>query len=143
MLLPGRVSRTEGARLTEDLVAKVLAREARAADGADLAARAERLAHQCLKPVLGYAPVPASVEWVTNQNRRWGSCTVADRTIRLSHRLQAMPGWVVDYVIVHELAHLVYADHSDAFWRLVNAYPRAERARGYLEGFQAGKDAPR
>ena len=51
--------------------------------------------------------VPASVRWVTNQNGRWGSCTPADRTIRISHRIQDMPDWVIDYVLLHELAHLV------------------------------------
>jgi len=46
------------------------------------------------------------VRWVDNQRSRWGSCTPADRTIRLSRRLQDMPAWVIDYVLVHELVHL-------------------------------------
>lgn len=77
-------------------------------------------------------PVPASIRWVDNQNTLWGSCTMADRTIRISSRLAAMPRWVLDYVIVHELAHLVIAGHGPAFDALVNRYSRAERARGYL-----------
>ncbi|MGI8913207.1 MAG: M48 metallopeptidase family protein, partial [Chloroflexota bacterium] len=52
--------------------------------------------------------------------------------IRLSDRLAQVPDWVRDYVIVHELAHLLRADHSPAFWRLVQRYKLAERARGYL-----------
>ena len=63
---------------------------------------------------------------------RWGSCTPATRTIRLSTRLAAFPDWVIDYVIVHELAHLVVHGHGPDFWDLVNRYPRTERARGYL-----------
>jgi predicted metal-dependent hydrolase len=82
-------------------------------------------------------PEPTTVRWVANQNRRWGSCTPADRSIRLSTRLQSMPGWVVDYVLVHELAHLVEPSHSGAFWNLVHRYPKSERAEGYLEGISA------
>ena len=73
-----------------------------------------------------------SIKWVSNQNSRFGSCTPANSAIRLSHRLAAMPSFVRDYVIVHELAHLVEANHGQKFWDLVNRYPKTERARGYL-----------
>ncbi len=73
-----------------------------------------------------------SVRYVTNQNSRFGSCTPADGAIRLSHRLATMPAWVRDYVLVHELAHLIEGNHGPNFWRLVNRYPLTERARGYL-----------
>jgi predicted metal-dependent hydrolase len=80
---------------------------------------------------------PSSVRWVTNQGSRWGSCTPVDRTIRLSTRLQGMPPWVVDYVLLHELAHLLVPGHGPGFWALVERFPRTERARGYLEGVSA------
>ena len=80
------------------------------------------------------AAVPSSVRWVDNQRARWGSCTPADGSIRLSRRLLGMPGWVLDYVIVHELAHLIVPDHGPRFWALVDGYPKTERAKGYLEG---------
>jgi predicted metal-dependent hydrolase len=73
-----------------------------------------------------------SIRYVTNQNKRFGSCTPSRGTIRLSHRLAEMPKWVRDYVIIHELAHLVEANHGPRFWKLVNRYPLTERARGYL-----------
>jgi predicted metal-dependent hydrolase len=73
-----------------------------------------------------------SIRWVTNQNSRHGSCTPSNGTIRLSHRLSTMPAFVRDYVIVHELAHLVEANHGPKFWKLVNRFPKTERARGYL-----------
>lgn len=73
-----------------------------------------------------------SIRWVTNQNRRHGSCTAHKGTIRISHRIAPMPRFVQDYVIVHELAHLVEPNHSKRFWKLVYRYPRTERARGYL-----------
>ena len=72
-----------------------------------------------------------------NQNSRWGSCTPGDRTIRLSARLQGMPQWVIDYVLVHELAHLLEPGHDAKFWSWVDRYPKAERAKGYLLGWSA------
>ena len=74
----------------------------------------------------------AEIRYVTNQDHRFGSCTPSNATIRLSHRLAEMPVWVLDYVIVHELAHLLQPNHSARFWKLVNRYTLTERARGYL-----------
>lgn len=76
-----------------------------------------------------------SIDWVTNQKQRWGSCTPDSGRIRLSHELIKLPGFVVDYVIVHELAHLLEANHGARFWALVRAYPHTERAIGFLEGY--------
>jgi predicted metal-dependent hydrolase len=73
-----------------------------------------------------------SIKYVTNQNKRYGSCSPADKTIRLNHRLAKMPQFVRDYVIVHELAHLEQANHGPKFWGLVYKFPLTERARGYL-----------
>jgi predicted metal-dependent hydrolase len=73
-----------------------------------------------------------TLEWSTQQNKRYGSCTPALRSIRISHRLASMPAFVLEYVVMHELAHLLEANHGPRFWQLVNQYPRTERARGYL-----------
>lgn len=81
-----------------------------------------------------------SIEYVTNQNRVNGSCTSKMGTIRISDRLINMPGWVRDYVIIHELAHLIQPNHSGAFWKLVNQYKWTERARGYLMASSLEKD---
>ncbi len=98
-------------------------------DDAALQRRAQELNRQYFGGNLKWE----SVRWVTNQNRsRYGSCTPADGTIRLSHRVAAMPAFVRDYVLVHELAHLLEANHGPKFWKLVNRYPKTERARGYL-----------
>lgn len=92
----------------------------------DLEQRAVRLAAR-----LGL-PRPTSIRWVDNQSSRWGSCTPEDGTIRISSRLGGEPDWVLDYVIVHELAHLVEPGHGAAFRALVDRYRLAERAVGYL-----------
>lgn len=83
---------------------------------------------------LGGRAVPTSVRWVSNQNSRWGSATPAEGTIRLSDKLKPMPQWVIDYVLLHELAHLLVAGHNAAFWRLLDAYPETARAKAFLEG---------
>jgi predicted metal-dependent hydrolase len=80
---------------------------------------------------------PLSIAWVTNQNSRWGSCTPSEGTIRISARVKGMPAWVLDYVILHELTHLLQPGHGLEFWTLLKSYPRTERARGYLEGVAA------
>lgn len=80
---------------------------------------------------------PTGVRWVAPMRTRWASCTPADGTIRVSRRLRDAPAWVLDYVLVHELAHLRVAGHNAEFWRLVNRYPKTERAIGYLEGLSA------
>ena len=138
VLIPAAFSPAEEQRWVAQMVAKLQTREERrrrSLGGDDeLMARARALSEAHLDGV----PQPAGVRWVDNQYRRWGSCTPADRTIRLSSRLRAMPEYVVDYVLVHELAHLVEPGHDARFWSLVARYPQAERARGFLEGVELG-----
>jgi predicted metal-dependent hydrolase len=100
----------------------------RALDDDQLAQIAARLNRRYFDGRLSWS----SLAWSAQQNRRYGSCTPADRSIRISHRLAAMPAFVLEYVVMHELAHLLEANHGPRFWKLVNRYPRTERARGYL-----------
>ncbi|GAA1705620.1 M48 metallopeptidase family protein [Fodinicola feengrottensis] len=133
VLLPASFTKAQEREWVDRMVARLAARRRRQpASDQELLARAVELGRRYLD---GARPV--SVRWVTNQRTRWGSCTPTDRTIRLSDRLADMPTWVVDYVLLHELAHLRVPDHSAKFWRLLEAYPRTERARGYLEGVAA------
>ncbi|MFJ2194405.1 M48 family metallopeptidase [Streptomyces violaceusniger] len=139
VLIPARMSEAEEQRWVGVMLDKLAAQESKRMLGdAELAARAELLSGQ----YLGGRARPASVRWVTNQNTRWGSCTPAEGSIRLSHRLQGMPEYVVDYVLLHELAHLLVPGHGRRFWQLLEAYPRTERARGYLEGVVAAGRLP-
>ncbi|GCD95287.1 metal-dependent hydrolase [Embleya hyalina] len=131
VLLPGRMTQTEEKRWVGVMLERLAAQERRRRPSdEDLAVRARELSARYLD---GRAE-PASVRWVGNQNTRWGSCTPVDGTIRLSTRLRGMPTYVVDYVLLHELAHLLVPGHGPRFWTLLAAYPRTERARGYLEG---------
>jgi len=79
-----------------------------------------------------------SIEYAANQNKIFGSCNWRNKTIRVSHRLSEMPTWVRDYVIVHEMAHILQPNHSKSFWDIVSRYELTERARGYLmaKGFE-------
>ncbi|MEM7335489.1 MAG: M48 family metallopeptidase [Chloroflexota bacterium] len=126
---PAKMSDTELAPIIEKLKNR-LARRKKSAPATDeeLEKRAQVLNQQYFNGRLRWQ----SIRYVTNQNKRFGSCTPSQGTIRLSHRLKDMPQWVHDYVLIHELAHLEEANHGPRFWKLVNSYPLTERARGYL-----------
>jgi predicted metal-dependent hydrolase len=91
---------------------------------------------------LGGHAVPMDVRWSDNQERRWGSCTMPDRAIRLSSRLLGLPEWVTDYVLLHELAHILVQGHGQEFWELLSAYDKTDRARGFLEGITFADENP-
>ena len=92
----------------------------------------ERRARELNRSYFGGQLAWTSIRWVTNQHKRAGSCTPATGKIRISHHVDKMPAFVRDYVLVHEMAHLIEPNHSPRFWEMVNRYPRTERARGYL-----------
>ena len=139
ILLPDRLSPGEEQQWVAHLLRRLEQQERRRRPGdARLLERARALSRRHL----GGRAEPVSVRWVGNQGSRWGSCTPAAGSIRLSTRLRGMPPWVVDYVLVHELAHLIEPGHGPQFWALVAAYPRHERARGYLEGVSSAAGLP-
>jgi predicted metal-dependent hydrolase len=139
VLIPARFTSAQEREWVGRMLERLSAQERRRRPGDDeLLVRAAGLSER----YLGSLARPVSVTWVGNQNSRWGSCTPADGTIRLSSRLLGMPGWVIDYVLLHELAHLVQPGHGPRFWSLMDTFPRTERARGFLEGFAAARDLP-
>jgi predicted metal-dependent hydrolase len=139
VLIPARMSADEERRWVSVMLDKLAAQEhRRMLDDDELERRASALSHRYLQA----RARPDSVRWVTNQNARWGSCTPALGSIRLSHRLQGMPDYVIDYVLLHELAHLLVPGHGPDFWALLDTYPRTERARGFLEGVAAAERLP-
>lgn len=128
--VPQGLHAAERDRYVHELSEKL--RRKRSADKVDIAQRASELANRY------DLPQPTSISWSPRQKSRWGSCTPRTGAIRLSDRLSDFPGWVLDYVIVHELAHLSEANHSPAFHRLVARFPRAERAEGFLLAVSLG-----
>jgi predicted metal-dependent hydrolase len=122
--IPATMSKADEAKWVDEMVRR-FQRKASSAE-VDLAERAAALAARYR------LPRPDSIRWVSNQASRWGSCTPVDRSVRISDRLAEFPLWVLDYVLVHELAHLVVPAHDAEFKALVNRYPKAERALGYL-----------
>jgi predicted metal-dependent hydrolase len=136
--IPARFTAAQEREWVQRMLAKLHKQgERRAAAGRRLPATDDALAAhaaQLSAQYLGGRPAPTSVRWVSNQNSRWGSATPADGTIRLSDKLRPMPQWVIDYVLLHELAHLLVASHNAAFWKLLEAYPETPRAKAFLEG---------
>jgi hypothetical protein len=141
VMIPGRFTRAQEAEWVAKMVARLdtgrPAAQRRSTD-AGLSRRARELSERYLA---GRAR-PASVRWVPAMRTRWASCTPADRTIRLSQALRDLPVWVQDYVLLHELAHLIEPGHGAKFWALLSSYPRTERARGYLDGVSAAAGLP-
>ena len=130
--IPARFTRAQEREWVDRMLGRLAVQdERRRPSDAGLLRRATELSREYLD---GRA-VPASVAWSSRQGKRWGSCTTVDRTIRISDRLQGMPRWVLDYVLMHELAHLLRPGHDGSFWALVDRYPHTARARGFLDGY--------
>lgn len=136
--IPARMTRAEERHWVAEMERKLLRKASRRTSPARQsdAALMERCRELSTRYLDG-AALPASVRWVPPMRTRWASCTPAEGTIRVSDRLRDVPSWVLDYVLVHELAHLQVAGHNAKFWALCARYPRTERAIGYLEGVAA------
>ncbi len=132
--VPARLRGRERRAFVDELVARLLAQRPQhaAGDGA-LEDRCRELAARYTDGV-----APASVRWTGSQTTRWASCSPDTREIRVSTRLRQCPAWVIDAVLVHELAHLIEADHSPAFHEIANRFPRQRDAEVYLEGYALG-----
>jgi hypothetical protein len=142
--VPRRASQREIDRHVAEIVEEVRRRRAqvRARADSDLEALARRVNRTHFDGELNWH----SIRWVSNMRKRLGSCTnggPTDGDIRISDRIQGWPPWVVEYVVAHELVHRKYPNHSKEFWAYLGRYPRAERARGFVQGlaFQLDEDA--
>jgi len=129
--IPARFSVAEEQEWVAKMVERLAARERRRRPSDETLLRRS---HELSAAYLGGRAVPSSVRWADNQTTRWGSATLPDGAIRISTRVQGMPPWVLDYVLLHELAHLIHPGHGPSFWKLLDSYPQCERARGFLDG---------
>ncbi len=137
VVVPSHLRGAERDRMVDELAGRLRRhRPYLDASDEDLRARAVDLGRRYLDGV-----VPASIRWSTAQTKRWGSCTVGTGDVRISDRLRVVPSWVLDAVIVHELAHIVEATHSPRFRELENRYPRQQEAECFLEGYALGLDS--
>lgn len=85
---------------------------------------------QCHADRLG---VTFNLAKITDSKYRWGSCTPNDN-VTFNWRLVKAPMVVIDYVIVHELTHLIEANHTTRFWNIVKAQiPNMEKAKQWLK----------
>lgn len=131
--IPAHFSARQEREVVTEMLAKLEAKTTtRMLDDDTLTTRAHHLNNKVLD---GRARI-GSVRWVSNQNTRWGSCTVATGDIRISDRLRDVPAYVLDAVLVHELTHTFIPNHSKEFYAWADRVPKAERARGYLEAYQ-------
>ena len=132
--IPANVRGKDRTIFVDELVERLLTQRPQVAAGdGTLEERARLLAAEFNNGI-----EPASVRWVTNQQSRWASCSPATKEIRVSSRLRQCPEWVIDAVLVHELAHLQVADHSPAFYEIANRHPRQDDSELYLEGYALG-----
>jgi predicted metal-dependent hydrolase len=92
----------------------------------------ERIVPRVLQHARALGVDPAGVKIVDNRFR-WGSCTPKDN-VNFNWRVIKAPMFVIDYVIIHELAHLMEANHTPRFWNIVRIQaPTSEKAKGWLK----------
>jgi predicted metal-dependent hydrolase len=138
VLLPARMTKGEEKHWVAEMLSRLQRSETRRRSPARTSD--EALMTRCAELSARYLDSladPVSVRWVPPMRTRWASCTPTEGTIRVSERLRDVPPWVLDYVLVHELAHLLVPGHGKDFWEWVHRYPKTERAMGYLEGLSA------
>ncbi|WP_229675894.1 M48 metallopeptidase family protein [Hoyosella rhizosphaerae] len=144
VLVPSGLPLAAEAEVVDRMISKLEKADQRRTLGKDVSD--ERLFDRAMllsRRWLDGSAVPTRVEWVPAMRTRWASCTPDDGTIRVSNLLQAVPEYVLDYVLVHELAHLVIpGGHPPEFWELVDRFPRTERAIGFLEAYSRMNTTP-
>lgn len=138
VVVPATLSEGQVDAAIAELVGRLGRRQSRVRSDAAMLARAEELFAQYLAGRTAQTFPGLSVRWVGDMRARWGSCTPDTAAIRISDRVRNLPAYVQDYVLLHELTHLLEPRHGPRFWELLSAYPDLERARSFLDGYTAG-----
>jgi predicted metal-dependent hydrolase len=133
--IPAKLSKRQELEIIPEMIAMVLRREGRALK-TDL-----QLLEIGMELLAKYLPdfdvAPASINW-RNMSERWGSCTMVDRSIRISDRLIGAPNYVLNYIIFHELIHLKIPGHDQDFYNYLNRFTDQQKCEAFLEGFELG-----
>jgi predicted metal-dependent hydrolase len=131
--LPTTLDATEEQKIITEMKNKIQEKQKRKHLHTDtlLQKRSEYLNHKYFKNRLTYA-----ISFSQNQKKTYGICNARQQRIRISERIQEMPRFVQDYLIMHELTHLLHPNHSQVFWETMNRYPHVERAKGFLQGYE-------
>jgi predicted metal-dependent hydrolase len=133
--IPAKLSKRQELEIIPEMIAMVLRREGRARK-TDL-----QLLEIGMELLAKYLPdfdvAPASINW-RNMSERWGSCTMVDRSIRISDRLIGAPNYVLNYIIFHELIHLKIPGHDQDFYNYLNRFTDQQKCEAFLEGFELG-----
>ena len=132
MKVPARMSRKEIDTHIIELTSRIISAEQIMGDS-ELIDLSELLINQFLQPEFDQLR-PVSVTWSARQRELHGSCTSVDRTIRISKRIATAPPYVIEVVLLHELAHLLHHDHNNNFYQLVKRHPLYEQAEAFLAG---------
>ena len=134
--IPARLSKADERSIVPEMIAKIRSQEASKTPGEQaLMARIDELLTE-LAPEITARPV--SVSW-RSMRERWGSCTSADLSIRISDRLKLAPAYALDYVLFHEAIHLQYFDHGAEFTEVLARFEDSELASAYLDGYEAAE----
>lgn len=128
LMVPASMPLAERAHWAEVMRRRLLSRAHRSLPSDErLAERAQKLNKRYFDGRLRWLSIGFA-----EMQHQWGSCTFTEGTIRIARRAASLPDWVLDYLLMHELAHLVHSDHATGFHDLEDMYPLSERARGYL-----------
>jgi predicted metal-dependent hydrolase len=133
--VPHSMSRAQIDKIIEDILPRIVKQRKRAKRQADtsLTDRAQSLNRQYFGGDLSWH----TIRWASNMKHRLGSFTTGGTTdgdIRISERIRNWPGYVIDYVLAHEICHRKYPNHSQEFWACLSRYPLMDKALGFLEG---------